>query len=71
VKIGQKVKVKTPDNLVTTGRRIKREEKLGHTTGTIAGIYPHHILIDFGKYKSCYRKVDIKLGIEYFKEVSE
>lgn len=69
MQIGQTVYLQKPDNLSTGGQYKERFRKQGLSKGTIAGIYKHHILVQFEHYKSSYRKVDIMLGLEPYKEV--
>ena len=68
MKIGQTVYLQRPDNIATGGRFKGRYLKHGLSKGTIAGIYKHHILVQFKYYKSSYRKIDIRLGLEPYKE---
>jgi len=68
MQIGQTVYLQKPDNIATGGQYKSRYRKYGLSKGTIAGIYKHHILVQFEHYKSSYRKVDIILGLEPYKE---
>ncbi len=68
MQIGQTVYLQKPDNLSTGGQHKERYRKYGLSKGTIAEIYKHHILVQFEHYKSSYRKVDIILGLEPYKE---
>ena len=69
MKIGQTVYLQRPDNLSTGGQYKERYRKQGLSKGTIAGIYKHHILVQFEHWKSSYRIVDIRLGLEPYREV--
>jgi hypothetical protein len=75
VKLGQTVLMRKPDNEPTGGQNKTRYIKYGLSKGTICGVYKHHILhhilIDFGAWKSSYRIADIRLGLEPYKEVIE
>jgi hypothetical protein len=71
MKINQTVYLQKPDNLSTGGQYKERFRKQGLSKGTIAEIYKHHILVQFEHYKSSYRKVDIILGLEPYKEVRQ
>jgi len=69
MKLGQTVYLQRPDNLSTGGQYKERYRKQGLSKGTIAGIYKHHILVQFEHWKSSYRIVDIRLGLEPYREV--
>jgi hypothetical protein len=70
MRIGQAVLMRKPDNEATGGQNKGRYMKYGLLEGTITGIYPHHIVVQFENYKSSYRIVDINLGLEPYKEVA-
>ncbi|HAT4145534.1 hypothetical protein Cp4434_00086 [Clostridium perfringens] len=55
IKVGQKIKV----NVVELK---EKKEKFG----VIEGIYEHHILINFGAYKSSINKAEILAGEKFF-----
>ncbi|EJT6497550.1 TPA: hypothetical protein NJT26_000193 [Clostridium perfringens] len=55
IKVGQKIKV----NVVELK---EKKEKFG----VIEGIYEHHILINFGAYKSSINKAEIIAGEKFF-----
>ena len=69
MKLGQTVYLQKPDNIATGGQHKGRYLKYGLSKGTIAGIYKHHILVQFEHWKSSYRIVDIRLGLEPYREV--
>lgn len=71
MQIGQTVYVQKPDNQSKDGHHKERYRKYGLSKGTIAGIYKHHILVQFEHYKSSYRIADIMLGLEPYKEVTQ
>jgi hypothetical protein len=71
VKIGQTVYLQKPDNQPTGGQQKSRHRKQGLSKGTIAGIFKHHILVQFENWKCSYRIVDIMLGLEPYREVME
>lgn len=70
MKIGQTVYLQRPDNIATGGQFKGRYIKQGLSKGTIAGVYKHHIVVQFEHYKSSYRIVDIRLGLEPYREVN-
>lgn len=51
------------DKISVEGDLIKSEGRHEWLSGTVAGVYRHHILIDFGAYKECRRKADLYLGL--------
>jgi hypothetical protein len=71
MKLGQTVYLQKPDNQPTGGHNKERYMKYGATKGTIAGMYKHHILVQFEHWKCSYRIVDIMLGLEPYREVAE
>jgi hypothetical protein len=67
---GQVVYMHKPDNLPTGGQEVERKRVRSLSKGTIVGVYPHIITVQFDNYKSSYRIDDIMLGLEYYREVN-
>lgn len=67
-RIGQKVEVRIPRSDVNS-TSFSRQTSQKLEIGTIKGDYTYYVLVDFGKSRSCFLKIDIALGKVYFKEV--